>query len=141
IAVRADFNLRDWRISRPFCSAQEPCPGETITARACDALGESLTPQTVLHKHLDLCNPHNSASIYPSSTACPPTGRTAQDYSASEHNHLRNGAPRRVPKTFLSNSALRCLGFGRGLCMARCTQTARATDQDRTSACAKCFVA
>lgn len=85
--------------------------------------------------------PYNTASIYPSATTCPTTRRAAQDHSTGEHNYLRNGAPWRVPKTFLSDSALRCLGFGRGLWMARCTQTARATDQGRASAWAECSIA
>jgi hypothetical protein len=44
-------------------------------------------------------------------------------------------------QTFLFNSSLRRFGFRRGLCMARCTQTARAADQDRTSAGAECSIA
>jgi hypothetical protein len=72
----------------------------------------SLTPKSFrFHKHHDF-GPYHTASIYPSATTCPTPRRAAKNHSTSEHNDLRNGASWRVSKTLLSNSALRCLGFG-----------------------------
>ena len=63
--------------------------------------------------------------------------RTAQDCAAVEYHYLRAGAARGFSKTILFNPALRCLGFGRGLCVAGRTQTTRSANQDRTSTCAE----